>query len=94
MAQIVPLSKEDNMDEKQQHRVQIAIMVLLIIMVIIVAAIAVALCWPEHWPTKPQPRPLVVGWASVFIILVNLHKWPSIALILSAAFLKKDIREG
>ncbi len=49
------------MNEKQQHRVQIAIMALLIIMVIIVAAIAVALCWPEHWPTKPQPRPLVVG---------------------------------
>ena len=94
MAQIVPLSKEDNMDEKQQHRVQIAIMALLIIMVIIAAVIAVSLCWPEHWPTKPQPRPLVVGWASVFIILVNLHKWPSIALILSAAFLKKDIREG
>ena len=96
MAQIVPLSKEDKMEEKQQNQngMQTAIIILLIIMVIIAAAIAVALCWPEHWPTKPQPRPLIVGWVSAFIILVNLHKWPSIALILSAAFLKKDIREG
>jgi len=50
--------EEQNKDDRNRN----AVIILVLAVIVIFAVVAtIAFCWPDQWPTKPEPKPLVTG---------------------------------
>jgi flagellar basal body-associated protein FliL len=49
------------MKKKENHNRNAIVILVLAVIVIFAIVATVAFCWPDQWPTKPEPRPLITG---------------------------------
>jgi len=49
-------------EQKKDDRNRNAVIILVLAVIVVFAIVAtVAFCWPDQWPTKPEPLPLITG---------------------------------